>query len=387
MALININFIKKEKVVPPFFVYDLNIVKNQFFKLKKTLPSNCKVFYSVKTNPHSLFLKTVKDLGLGAEITSGGELEKARKTKIPCSKIIFTGPGKTNEDLVAAVKCGVFLIIIESLTEAETIDKIARRLNIVQDILIRVNTRFHINERHSMRSLSGLPTKFGVDEEILLSVVQRIAKLKNLNLRGLHSYPASGVVDYRLLLVHVEQFFVITKRIFGEVKKDFSIIDVGAGLGVNYSNNKNKNCKIEKYGTGLKKLIKKYYLDDKMIILEIGRFLVAESGDYVVKILDVKVSRGVKFVVVDGGINHLSRACVLERGHKMELLTKKKRGSLEKVTVVGSLLYPSDIISNDVFLPSCQRGDCLIIRNTGAYGLTTGMINFSSHDPAAEYFL
>lgn len=388
MVSISSNFIKKFQPVTPFFVYDMRVIRRQFLKLKQSLPGNPKIFYSVKTNPHEKILRFIKNLRLRVEITSGGELLKARKVGFPFSKIIFTGPGKTDQELFDSIRGGIYLIIAESFTEIQRINAIAKMFNKKQDILLRINTKFRISERHSMRSLTGIPSKFGIDEEDLSGVIQYANKFKNIRIRGFHSYPASGVLQYKRLLKYIEHFFSASRQMFSEIPNgEPNIIDIGVGLGVNYSGREKEGLELKKYGCGFGRLIKKYDFMDKKIIMEVGRFLVAESADYITKVLDIKKSRGIKFIIVDGGINHLSRAGVLHEGHLIKVLNQEKKSKTERADIVGRLSYPSDFISKNVSISPCKIGDLIAVRNVGAYGLTAGMVNFSSQPLPVEYFL
>jgi diaminopimelate decarboxylase len=372
----------------PFFIYDFSKIKKQFAKLNKALPSNINIFYSVKTNPSLAILKFIRRLGLGAEITSAGELLAVQEVGFPSEKIIFTGPGKTNEELEKAIRSGIYLIIAESLKEMERIERISQNLKKNQNILIRINLSQFI--KSGSYKMSGGSQKFGVDEEMVENIILRAPDFKNTKLLGIHFYGASGVLDYNIILENIKIFLNLIKKIETATKFRFSIIDMGLGLGVNsyISSGVDKKNDISDFGKALKILLRTSDFNNRKIILEIGRFLVAEAGSYITKIIDIKESRGRKFVIVDGGMNHLARAGLEPESHCISIIKRNYRNApSEKVDIAGPLATPTDILTRNALLPKPAIGDLIIINKAGAYGFTSGMLYFSTRPLPAEYAL
>jgi len=377
----------------PFFIYDFSKIQEQFTKLEKVLPSKVSIFYSVKTNPSLAILKFIQRLGLGAEITSSGELSAVQRVEFPSEKIIFTGPGKTDEELEKAIRNGVYLIIAESLKEIERIERISRNLKKNQSILMRINLSQSI--KNGTYKMSSGPQKFGIDEEVVENVILRASDFKNIKLLGVHFYGASGISNYSIISKNIKFFLNLIRKVELTTKFRFSIVDMGLGLGVNshISSGLNKKNNINEFGRALKILLKTTGFNDRKIILEIGRFLVAGAGSYVAKVIDIKESRGRKFIIIDGGMNHLARAGLEPESHYIGIIKRSyikyspRNASSEKVDIAGPLATPTDILIRNTFLPAPAIGDLVIINKVGAYGFTSGMLYFSSRPLPAEYAL
>lgn len=379
--MINLKLIKKYKLSPPFYLYNKEVIEKKFLGLKNILPKNFEVFYSVKANPNIYILKIFKKLNSGVEISSAGELSTVLKADFSSNNIIFTSSGKTKEELKYAINKRVYLIVVESLNEIKKIEQIASK-RYKQNILIRINPLFSIRPSSSMFPMAGGSQKFGIDEEKIGNTISQLKEFKHINLSGLHLYSASNIFDEELILKNAEHIFKITKQIEKKFKINLPIIDIGGGLAVDYSTVSKFN--IKKLNRGFNTLIKKYNLNDKKIILEIGRFLIGEAGQYIVEVIDKKISRGEIFIIVNGGVNHVSRAALSKRNHRVEILGKKQLVQKETVNIVGNLNTPTDFITKTT-LPRIEIGDLLSIKNVGAYGFSSGMIFFSSHPLPNEY--
>ncbi len=385
--MIDLNLIKKYKLKPPFFIYKKSVIEKQFLKLRKFLPKNFEIFYSVKSNPNIHVLKIFKNLGAKAEISSGGELKTVLKAGFCSNDVIFTGPGKTNEELESTLKNKIRLIIVESLNEIERIEKIAKKLKVKQNLLLRINPSFCIDQSQTMLfRLSGRGQKFGVDEPYIPEIINKFKKLKNVNLVGLHFFSASNIFDEKLIIRNTEYLFKIVQNLESKFSINFPVVDVGGGLGIGYSSDP-KEINLKKLSLGFSKLVKKYGFDDKKFILETGRFLVGESGEYVARVIDNKTSYGEKFVIIDGGKNHLSLAALLEKGHCVEVLNKKRSNKKDLVNLVGNLNTSHDYISKTKLPKDIRIGDLVSIKNTGAYSFSVGWMFFSSRPIPGEYLL
>lgn len=384
MGAISLNLIKKYNLRLPFFLYDSDVIKKQFLELKKFLPSNFQVFYSVKANPNTHILNIFKKLGAGVEISSAGELLVVFKAGFSRNKIIFTGPGKTDEELKMALGKKIYLIIAESIRETERIEKFCQRLNTKQNLLLRINPSFSIHQSFSMFPMAGGGQKFGIDEEKLPALINLIKKLRYVNLLGLHLFPASNIFDEKIILKNTEHLFKLTNSLESKFKINLPIVDIGGGLAVNYSTDAKFNVK--NLYRGLTSLTRKYRFGNKKILLESGRFLVGEAGGYIAEVVDKKVSRRERFVVINGGVNHISRATLAKDNHKIEVLGRGRSMKKEIVNVVGNLNTPTDFITR-ALLPKIEIGDLISIKNVGAYGLTSGMLLFSSRPVPREYLL
>jgi len=383
--MVDLNLIKKHKLKPPFFIYDVSLIKKQFLKLKSSLPKNFSIFYSVKANPNINILKIFKKLGTGVEISSGGELSLVLKAGFLPKEIIFTGPGKTEEDLKYALTKRIRLIIVESGNEIDKIERIARGLNIKQDLLIRINPSFSMRD-NSLVAMTGGRQKFGIDEEQIFQIISRFKKFKNVNLLGIHSFPASNIFDEELIIRNTEYLFKMVRTIESKFKIRFPVIDIGGGMAVNYSTKSDKLFNIKILHRGLETLINKYKFKTRKILLESGRFLIGEAGEYITRVVDRKESCGEIFIIINGGKNHLSMATLLKENHRVEVLNRKRSTPKEIINLVGNLNTPTDYITK-TSLSKTKIGDWISIKKVGAYGLSAGMGLFSSHPWPGEYLL
>jgi len=386
--MIDLNLIKKHKLKPPFFVYKSSIIKRQFLKLKNSLPCNFVIFYSAKANPNIHILGMLKKLGANVEISSSGELQSVLNTGFNQKQIIFTGPGKTNEELKHALTQRIYLIVVESLNELERIEKIACKLKMKQNILLRINPTLAMRQSNDVVfNFSGSGQKFGIDENQFPGIIKCLKRFKNIKLLGVHLFSGSNVCDEKIILDNTKYLFEIVNDLESRFSIDLSVVDIGGGLGISYSANPNDGVNFNKLSHGFQNLVDKYKFNNKKIILEIGRFLVGESGEYVVRVIDKKKSGKDKFVIVDGGKNHLSMASLSPNGHWVELLNRERSNKKEIFNLVGNLNTSYDFISTTFISKDIQIDDLLSIKNVGAYSFSIGWILFSSRPIPGEYLL
>lgn len=372
------------KVETPAYFYNTESIEKQIQILQTGKPKNFEIFYAMKGNSNPHIIHFMKKHGFGTEIASGGELFLAKKVGFSGKEIIYTGPSKSDEELQDAVEYGLKTIHVESVNEAIRLDAICKTLGKTQDILLRVNANFEVHTTSTQ--LSGCASPFGISEEDIFEELPKIFALQNIRFQGLHVYNASGILDYRLLLQNVQNVFEMVNRIeekFPEEKCKY--IDFGGGLGIDYahSGEKSENCDVQKFYEGVQKKVEEFHFENRTLIMEISRFLVAESGIYVTKIRDIKHSRGTNFYICDGGINHFMTTRHFSRNHPIALLpqnTKKDEKSYEEnINVTGPLCTGIDYIAQNITLPKAEIGDYICIEKTGCYGLNAGIHAFLSH--------
>jgi len=373
------------------YVYETSAMRRHITCFSRIMPAGVEVFYAMKANPHAAFLAAALESGArGIEIASLGEAEKALAAGFRPDQLIYTGPGKSPEELRWAVEHGIRTVHIESLTEAHRLHNIAKDLGEKQDVLLRINADFDIHEAQT--TFSGGSKKFGVDEEKLATVLPQILALDGLNFRGLHVYAASGVLNVDDLLKNCELVFAMAKQI----EQDFSgvvcdIIDFGGGFGVDYLEN-GHDFDPQAYADGLSALIKQYGYEGRTFFLELGRYLAADSGWFCTEILDIKESRGKKQVVCAGGINHFRRPAALAINHPLSIVRMdvaplfegQESVSQESVYFGGPLCTGADKLANNVAIEAVDVGDIAVFGLAGAYGLSMSNVEFLSHERPAE---
>ncbi|MBI1274323.1 MAG: diaminopimelate decarboxylase [Alphaproteobacteria bacterium] len=377
-----------------FFVYDTAPMREKIANLKSIMPEGVEIFYAMKANPHSAFLKAAKESGVtGVEIASLGEAEKARLAGFAASQMIYTGPGKSPEELRWSAAHGIHTVHVESLTEAHRLNQICKEMGKAQDILLRINPDFEIHGAQKM--LSGGSSKFGIDTEKLPDILPKILELQNLRFRGLHVYAATGILKVDDLLKNCELVFSLTQQIeagFQGVKCD--IVDFGGGFGIDYLET-GQDFSLTSYADGLHKLIAQYKLHGRHFMLELGRYLAADSGWYCTEILDIKDSRGKKQIVTAGGTNHFRRPAALSINHPVVIVPMKRPAlfagqehvAKEKVYIGGPICSSADKIASDVYIEEAHIGDIAVLCLAGAYGLTMSHLEFLSHKRPPEIVL
>lgn len=376
------------------YLYDTAPMREKIAHLTDIMPAGVEVFYAMKANPHAAFLEAAINAGArGIEIASLGEAEKAVASGFSPSQLIYTGPGKSEEELHWGVSQSIRTIHIESLTEAHRLHAICAQLGKTQDVLLRINADFDIHEAQT--TFSGGSKKFGVDEEKLGKVLPQILALESLNFRGLHVYAASGVLNVTDLLKNCELVFGMARTIeatYPGVRCD--TIDFGGGFGMDYLE-EGHDFDPQAYADGLAHLIKEYDFSGRTFFLELGRYLAADSGWFCSEILDIKDSRGKKQVICAGGINHFRRPAALAINHPLSIL-RMDRAPLfaaqesvrsESVYFGGPLCTGADKLANDVYIEAADVGDIAVFGLAGAYGLSMSNVEFLSHSRPQEVVL
>jgi len=376
------------------YVYETSAMRRHITCFSRIMPAGVEVFYAMKANPHAAFLAAAKESGArGIEIASLGEAEKAVAAGFTSDQLIYTGPGKSPEELRWAVEKGIRTVHVESLTEAHRLNAIAAELGETQDILLRINADFDIHEAQT--TFSGGSKKFGVDEEKLVTILPQILALESLNFRGLHVYAASGVLNVADLLKNCELVFAMAKQIeadYAGVVCD--IIDFGGGFGVDYLE-QGHDFDPQAYADGLAELIKEYAFEGRTFFLELGRYLAADSGWFCTEVLDIKESRGKKQVICAGGINHFRRPAALAINHPLSIIRMgveklfdgQESVLQESVYFGGPLCTGADKLANNVALEAVDVGDIAVFGLAGAYGLSMSNIEFLSHERPQEIII
>ena len=382
-----------ERYGTPLFVYDSQVLNQKWTLLRTTLPPEFSIYYSIKANPNRIILQHFLNKGCGLEIASGGEFHQASSAGCPLDKIIFAGPGKTEAELELVLAQGIGEIHVESLLEAKRIGMIGRRLGRQCQIALRVNPTEEA-QGGAMR-MGGRATPFGIDEENLDAVLSRLMAESSIALSGIHLYVGTQILDHNILARQYRKGIDIARQISARLERPLKTVDFGGGLGIPYFPNE-RELEMDELRQFLAALMLELRDDPTFagtrFIVEPGRFLVGESGIYIVRVNDIKVSRGKKFLIIDGGMNHHLAASgnlgqVIKRNFPLAILNKLDHPVEETVDVVGPLCTPLDVLARAAVLPKAEVGDLIGIFQSGAYVRTASPLGFLSHLPPPEVWV
>ncbi|MBI2106936.1 diaminopimelate decarboxylase [Candidatus Woesearchaeota archaeon] len=367
----------------PVFVYDAETIRNKYHHLRENLPTEVDIFYAMKANPALAVVKLLTNMGTGVEVASRGELLACQMLDINPENIVFAGPSKTDEDLRTAIDMQIRSINVESFEELKRISHLAQIRGITARVELRINPEFEV--KGATVNMGGGPKKFGIDAEKLDDRFMADALgLPNINIQGLHVFSATGILNQEGFLQNLESCFSLGAKL----NKYFLVksIDVGGGLGIPYKDGE-RELSIAGIRDKILQMFETYWFirdNGTRIILEPGRYLVGQSGIYVTRVEYTKDSRGVDYVLIDGGIHHLLRPALIGSSHPTFNLTRR---SAEETSygLGGCLCTSTDFLAEQVKLPlSTSRNDLIGIFCSGAYGFTEGMPLFLSHDIPAE---
>jgi len=377
----------------PLFVYDRNTIDRKFTLLRETLPPNFLIYYSVKANPHHAILEHFVGRDCGLEVASAGEFSRAVKAGCRPEKILFAGPGKTEAELEFVLARDIGEIHIESLLEAQRISAICCRLGKRARVAVRVNPAGEV-QGGAMR-MGGKPAPFGIDEEQLEDVLGHLATLPGLELRGIHLFTGTQILDHEILAAQYRRGLDIARRVATGLQKPLATVDFGGGLGIPYfagDRQLDMKCLRESLEAMMAEVRKEPYFSGTRFIVEPGRYLVGEAGIYIARVNDVKTSRGKKFLVLDGGMHHHLAASgnlgqVIKRNFPLTVIDKFNCSEKEVVDIVGPLCTPLDTLARDIELPAANVGDLIGIFQSGAYGRSASPVGFLSHPAPAEVWI
>ncbi|MBL0211015.1 MAG: alanine racemase [Holophagaceae bacterium] len=363
----------------PLFAYHGPTAGAQFKRLRAALPENVRLAYAVKANPHPELLQQFAALGASFDCASIGELRRVKELSLPPGRIFFAGPGKRREELELALKMKVRI-------QAEGWEDLAR-LDEISGTELAVNLRVHpsTGAEEGNRIIGGVgPSAFGVDEEQLPGILERAKALSHVRIRGLHVFAASNQRDVRKLLATHRMVLEMAARLHREHGLDLEQIDLGGGLGVAYSADQ-PELDVEALGRGLSQLQREHSWFKGELILEPGRFLAAPCGLYLARVVRIKESRGTRFAILEGGINHLLRP--LLTGESFPVRAVGKSGPMARTTLAGPLCTSLDRVGEADLPADLAPGDLLAFGRTGAYGFSEGMTHFLSHPVPPEIWV
>lgn len=372
----------------PFFAYDRDRMSRRVSELRAAMPEALQIHYAIKANPMPDVVGHMAGLVDGLDVASEGELRIALDTGTSPEVISFAGPGKRDSELEAAVLAGI-TVNLESKNEFHRIVRIAEKVGMKANVAVRVNPSFEL--KTAGMKMGGRPSQFGVDAENVPALLKDIESAE-LHYRGLHVFSGSQNLLPGAITETLEQTVELVLSIADSTAMRCPSVNLGGGLGIPYFP-KEKPLDLalltDAYNNAVEKLTKK--LDEPELIIELGRYLVGESGIYVCKVVDIKDSRGVRFAICDGGLHHHLAVTgnfgqILRKNYPV-VSVKRNLSQLEKVTVVGPLCTPLDLLADGMNLGRLQEGSLIAVLQSGAYGASASPNRFLSHPPCKEIML
>lgn len=373
----------------PFYAYDSSVMTAQVEKLRRELPSGLHLHYAMKANPLPEVVQHLANLTDGLDVASAAELRVALATGTDPRLISFAGPGKSDEDLQLAVSSGV-IINMESEGEMARIAALADKLGTKPRVSIRVNPDFEL--KTSGMKMGGGPKPFGVDAERVPAMLKEVGSLP-LDFMGFHIFSGSQNLRPDAIIEAHNKTFDLAFRLAQDAPQALRWLNIGGGLGIPYFPGEER-IDLAPIAANLAPLLEraKQQLPGAEIVMELGRYLVAEAGIYVCKVVDKKVSRGETFLIADGGLHHHLAVSgnfgqVIRKNYPVCIGNRVNSEQVETVSVVGPLCTPLDILADKMILCAANLGDLVVIFQSGAYGFSASPHNFLSHPPPLEIFL
>ena len=370
----------------PLFVYAADHLRARVAQLRAAMPERLALHYAVKANPFAPLLGLMTGMVDGFDIASGGELAMVRAAGIDPARVSFAGPGKRDAELEAAIAAGV-TINLESEGEAERALAIAERLGRRPRLAIRVNPDFDL--KGSGMKMGGGAKPFGVDAERVPELARRVIA-SGAEWRGFHIFAGSQALDADAIIETQGQTLALAARLAEESGAPLPHCNLGGGFGIPYFPG-DAPVDVKRISAALAERFAALpaVLADTAFCIELGRYLVGESGVYLTRIVDRKVSHGEVYLVTDGGLHHQLAASgnfgtVVRRNYPVAIASRFDAPVEEEASVVGCLCTPLDRLADKAGFPRAQVGDLVAVFCAGAYGASASPAMFLGQGPARE---
>lgn len=378
----------------PFYLYDRRVIRQKVEQFRNCIPDRIKLHYAIKANPLPALVDYTATLVDGLDVASLKELRVALSSGTTSENISFAGPAKSDSDIAGAVASGI-VINAESETELQRISERAKTIGKKARIAVRVNPDFEL--KTSGMKMGGGPKQFGIDAERVADIVKNL-DTEYLEFVGYHIFSGSQNLKPEAIIEAHNNTFELARRLTETSGKPMAKLNIGGGFGIPYFPGEN-HLDLSPIADNLKLLLEHYgdAMVETEIVIELGRYLVGESGLYICQITDKKVSRDQTYLMCDGGLHHhLANSGnfgqVIRKNYPVTIeannnTSKNAICELETVTAVGPLCTPLDTLADKMELPKANIGDFLVVFQSGAYGLSASPIDFLSHPRPVEIFL
>ena len=370
----------------PFYAYERNHIQSRVELLRHALPQGVHLHYAMKANPMPAVVQLLGGLVDGFDVASAGEMRAALDTGMRPSRISLAGPGKSGAELRSAVAAGV-LVHLESDEEMQRVAAVGELLGITPRVAVRVNPDFEL--KHAGMKMAGGARQFGVDAARVPAMLRRLGRL-GLEFHGFHLFcgaqnlSAAAICEAQRLCVQLG--LELAEFAPAPVRS----LNIGGGFGVPYfPGERPLDLAAVADGLGATMAMLRRAAPDTRLILELGRYLVAEAGIYVCRVIERKQSHGQVFLITDGGMHHHLAASgnfgqVIRKNFPVAIGNHMQGGARETVSVVGPLCTPLDLLADRMELARADVGDLVVVFQSGAYGLTASPTSFLGHPSPLE---
>ena len=351
-----------KKFGTPTYCYSYEQLKRNISNFKKSFSSFTPlVCFAIKSNTNVNLIREIRKFGLGADVVSMGELMMALKAGIDPKKIVFSGVGKTSDEISYAIKKSILLINAESKSEINEIERIAKSKGKIVNIGIRLNPN---TDAKTLKQISTgkKENKFGVDEKTFFNLVDYSRLSKNINLKCLSVHIGSQILDHR----PYEEMLMVVDKIIKKSNYKFEFIDLGGGMGISYEKN-NKKLNYQKYNVAIKKFLKNH---KSKIIFEPGRSIVGNIGSLISKVIYIKENNKKDFIILDAAMNDLMRPALYGAKHRTLPVIKTNQTSKKIYEFVGPICESTDKFITLNKFQKLKEKDLVVMCDVGAYGMS-----------------
>ncbi|WP_341988162.1 diaminopimelate decarboxylase [Azorhizobium sp. AG788] len=353
-----------DEVGTPFYCYSTATLERHYRVFRAAFAERDMLLcYALKANSNQAVIATLARLGAGADIVSGGELKRALAAGIPPERIVFSGVGKTRDEMAQALQAGILCFNVESEPELVALSQVAGALNRTASVSIRVNPDVDA-KTHAKISTGGSETKFGIPISRAREVYAEAAKLPHLAITGVDMHIGSQITDMAPFENAITLLADLARDLLAAGHR-LHHVDLGGGLGVPYAASDPLPPAPDAYAAVVKRALGDL---DLPLVFEMGRMIVANAGILVTRVLYVKHGEGKTFVIVDAAMNDLIRPTLYEAHHEIQPVHQRANAKQVRVDVVGPVCETGDYLALDRLMPEVMPGDLLAVMTAGAYG-------------------
>ena len=362
----------------PVYIYSHNSIRSSFLEYKDAFSEiDPLICYSVKANSNISVLRVFASMDSGFDIVSSGELRRVVAAGGDTSKVVFSGVGKTHEEIEAAIRSRILFFNVESEAELQKINDVAVSLGEKAPVAIRVNPDIN-PDTHPYISTGFEKSKFGIGIEKAVDVYRNASQMKGIEIRGIDAHIGSQIFDLSSFSESISKLVYLADRL-GSDGIEISYIDIGGGLAISYEGGEKPPAKSD-----YARVFEEHLRDTSYgLVLEPGRSMVGNAGIMSTRVLYIKDGTSKKFVIVDAAMNDLVRPAFYDSFHRIEPVRVGGSGSREVVDIVGPICESGDFLARDRSLPQVSAGELLAVFSAGAYGFVMSS-NYNTRPRAAE---